>query len=554
MAFDMPENLSELSAEDLDSSIEAARNEFNALNESDDVSDETIQSMGVLADNIDALEAEKTHRTELASQKQALAARVPAVVEASNTEPTPDPEPAPEPEEEPEPADEPDPAPADDPDDEVPEPVEAAVSTNDPIVPDEVIDAPALVASGGVTPNTSVPEATGPQVVITAAADVFGFSPGQQLTAADIAEALHSKARMLPDSRGRETVYPIATIQRPFLPEYDLGTSTGDEVAWEKMAAGADPGALVAAGGWCAPSQIVYDLFEVECTNDTLFRLPTFRVTRGGIRWPVFEAFDSTLDPGFVWTEDDDIAATGGTPTKPCIRITCPEFQECRLDAVGLCITAGNLMDRAYPEQIRWFVNRAVRAFERNDSVRMLNTVIADSEAVTVAASFAAASALINALLLQAADYRQEHGLCCGQSLDVILPCWAADLVKADIARQEGTLSIGSLPSDAEVNSWFTAANLNVSFINHWQRIDATPPATAWPATVQFLIGYPGSYVRFDGGELNLGVVRDSTLNETNDFTAVWFENFYCIGRRGPQSRIVTVAVDPDGTVGARAA
>lgn len=551
MAFQMPENLSELSAEDLSDIIEQARTEFSALNESDDVSDTTIESMGLLADGIDALEAEKTRRTELAAAKQALAARVPAVVEASNVpDPTPDPEPVPDPSEEG--GDTEDGGDDDSEDEDVPNPtppVEAAVAKNDPIVPDEVIDAePALVASGGA-PDVRIPEAQGPQVVITAAADVFGYSPGQQLDPSDLANALHSKARSLPDSDGRETVYPVATITRPFHPEYDL-SDVSDEARWDKIAEGTNPSALVAAGGWCAPSQIVYDLFEVECTNDTLFRLPTFRVTRGGITWPVFEAFDPDLDPGFIWTEEDDIAATGGTPTKPCVRIPCPTFNECRLDAVGLCVTAGNLMDRAYPEQIRWFINRAVRAFERVDSVRQLNAVIADSVAVTIPESFGAASAIISALLLQAADYRQVNGLCCGQSLDVVLPCWAADLVKSDIARQDGTLSTGTLPSDGEVRSWFASANLNVEFINHWQAIDATPPATAWPATIQALLGYPGSYVRFDGGELNLGVVRDSTLNETNDFTAVWFEQFYCVGRRGPQSRIITIPVCPSGEVG----
>lgn len=550
MAFSMPEDLGSLSAEELDNLIEQARGEFNTLNESDDVSDETIQSMSAIADGIDALDAEKTRRTEALASKQALAARVPVVVEATVSDPEPEPEPVPVVEaavvEETVVAAEdvpvPDPTPS----------VEAAVATNDPIVPDEILDAePALVASAGVAPNTSIPEAQGPQVVITAAADVFGFSPGQSLDPATLAQALHSKARSLPDSHGRETVYPVATITRPFLPEYDL-SDVSDQAQWDKIAEGTNPSALVAAGGWCAPSQIVYDLFEVECTNDTLFRLPTFRVTRGGIRWPVFEAFDPDLDPGFIWTEEDDIAATGGTPTKPCVRIPCPTFNECRLDAVGLCVTAGNLMDRAYPEAIRWFINRAVRAFERVDSVRQLNAVIADSVPVTIGASFGAASAIISALLLQAADYRQVNGLCCGQTLDVILPCWAADLVKADIARQDGTLSVGTLPSDGEVRSWFGAANLNVEFINHWQTIDATPPATAWPATVLALLGYPGSYVRFDGGELNLGVVRDSTLNETNDFTAVWFEQFYCVGRRGPQSRIITIPVCPSGEVGGR--
>lgn len=521
MRFQLPQDLSALSAEDLSNLIEEAREEFNELNESESVADEVLESMGAIADGIEALQAEQTRRVEAASNKAALAARVPA--------------PAPE----------------------APAAPAAAAEIAEPVsevVEEEVVEdrEPALVASAATPqPRVAIPESTSPLVVITAAADVPQFYAGQALDPRTLADALHNKARLLPDSRGRETVYPVATIERPFLPEYDL-TDVSDSAAWDKIAAGTAPSALTAAGGWCAPAQILYDLFEVECTNDSLFRLPTFRVTRGGIRWPVFIPHDPDFDPGFVWTEADDIAATSGTPTKPCIRIPCPTFTECTLDAVGLCITAGNLMDRAYPEQIRWFIARAIRAFERNDALRQLNAVIADSVPVSIPASFGAASALVSALLLQAADYREENGLCCGQSLDVLLPCWVSDLVKADIARQDGTFSIGSLPSDADVRSWFAAANLNVTFINNWQTIDATPPATAWPTSVQFLIGYPGSWVRFDGGRLDLGVVRDSVLNETNDFTAVWFEEFYCVGRRGPQSRIVTVPVCALGEVGGR--
>lgn len=515
MRFQLPQDLSALSAEDLSNLIEEARNEFNELNESESVADEVLESMGAIADGIEALQAEQTRRTEAVSRKEALSARVPAPLPEAPAAPAASAE------------------------------VEVPV---EPEIEPEVVETrePALVAAATPpVPSVAIPESTQPLVVITAAADVPGYPVSSNLDPRTLADALHAKARNLTNQPGRSVFYPVATINRPFLPEYDLSTGSESEV-WEKIEAGTKPSALTAAGGWCAPSQILYDLFEVECTNDQLFRLPTFRVTRGGIRWPVFVPHDGTFDPGFVWTEEDDIAATSGTPTKPCIRIPCPTFTECRLDAVGLCITAGNLMDRAYPEQIRWFIARAIRAFERVDSIRQLNAVIADSIPVAIPETFGTASALVGALLLQAADYRETNGLCCGQQLDVILPCWVSDMVKADIARSQNTFSLGNLPSDADVRAWFAAANLNVSFINYWQTITGDP-ATVWPATVQFLIGYPGSWTRFDGGSLDLGVTRDSVLNETNDFTAVWFENFYCIGRRGPQSRIVTVPVCASG-------
>ena len=543
--FQLPEDLSAISGEDLQGLLEDAKSKFNSLYESEDISNDALESMEQFAGAIEEIVAEQDRRTSATTKRAELStkANVTAqVVEAAE---------------------------------EVEDAVEEAVEATEEVVTEAAVEEEAVVeaaaeesgttesiestdAEEGVLvaankPNTSIsiPERA-PSVLIAAAVDVPQYYVGQRLDPNSLADALHNKARMLSDSRGMQTVYPVATIERPFGEGYDL-EGLDQAAAWDAINQGASPSALTASGGWCAPSQIVYDLFEVECETgaDALFSLPTFRVTRGGMRWPVFTPHDSTYDPGFVWTEANDIAATSGTPTKPCVTIPCPTFTECRLDATGLCVTAGNLMDRAYPEQVRWFLNRAIRAYERNSSIRQLNEVLGDVVPVSIAATFGATSAIFASLLLQAADYRQANGLCVGQRLDVLFPAWAFDILRADIARQEGTFSIGNLPTEANVRSWFESVGLNVSFVNYWQPLTGGPALT-WPANMQYLLGYPGSYVRFDQGRLDLGVIRDSVLNATNDYTAVWFEEFYCVGRRGPQSRLVTVPVCPDGVVGGR--
>lgn len=564
MSFELSSNLGDLSADDITDKITEARDEFNSLNASDDVSDETLERMEFLVDSIESLKSEQGRR----AKREELAGRVTeveAAVEPEAVEAAVEPEAAvvPEVETEVETA-----------------VVEAAVEVEPEVEVPEVpevpevaeVETPVVEAAAEVeatvvepestlstketpiviAPDTSVPEDTVSQVLIAAAQDVPQFYVGQRLDPLTLADALHNKARMLSDSRGMQTVYPVATIERPFGDGYDL-EGLDQAGTWDRLAEMAKPQALVAAGGWCAPSQIVYDLFEVECENDALFALPTFRVTRGGIRWPVFVPHDESFNPGFVWTEEDDMAATAGDPTKPCVRINCPTFSECRLDASGLCITAGNLIDRAYPEQVRWYLNRAMRAYERNNAARKLNLVLADTVPVALPASFGATSALISGLLLLASDYRQANGLCANEMLDLTLPYWVTDMVKADVARQDSTLSVGGLPSDSEVSAWFATAGLNLRYISHWQNF-ATHPALAWPETVQALVGYPGSYVEFNQGRLDLGVIRDSVLNSTNDYTAVWFEEFYCVGRRGPQSYLATIPVCPNGEVGGRVA
>lgn len=523
--FALPESLGDLSEADLDALEQKANERLAALKQVTNATAEDRDELAAIKASRPALKAERAARAEFAASLVELEADDAEVVE--------------------------------EPDAEV---VEAAAEGETVVeaaetVPDaaEAVLEP-VVASGApkpakkAQPSTAIAEATRTPFTIVAAADVQGFGVGQNMPDLDtLASALHNKARTLPDSAGRQTNYPVATIEKTFGQGYDL-SNLNDEAAWDALSAGTKVEALTASGGWCAPSQILYDLLDLECVRDQLFTLPTFRVTRGGIRFPVYQVFDPAFDPSFVWCEADDIAVSG---TKPCITLDCPVFEECRLCAHGLCITVGNLMDRAYPENVRFQIRRAIRAYERAVALRTLTSVIDGSTAVTIAPTFGATSPLISSLLLQAADYRQDNGMCCNDRLDVIFPCWVQDLVKADVARQEGTLSIGSLPSDADVRNWFESAGINVRYINNWQNFPGgTAPALTWPETVDYLLMAPGSWVRFDGGRLDLGVIRDSVLNATNDFTAVWFEEFYCIANRGPASRIVTNTVCPLGEVG----
>ena len=56
--------------------------------------------------------------------------------------------------------------------------------------------------------------------------------------------------------------------------------------------------------------------------------------------------------------------------------------------------------------------------------------------------------------------------------------------------------------------------------------------------------------MRGDGGTIDLGVVRDSVLNATNDYTAAWTEQLYLVAQLGPDARKVTVNYDVNGVTG----
>src|SRR5699024_11631191 len=112
---------------------------------------------------------------------------------------------------------------------------------------------------------------------------------------------------------------------------------------------------LVASGGWCAPSEVIYDLLELE-SRDGIFSLPEVGITRGGITRTLGPDFADIYNAisGFHYTEQEDIDGNydgEGGGSKPCYKVECPDFEEFRLEVDGLCITAGLLQQRGYPDR-----------------------------------------------------------------------------------------------------------------------------------------------------------------------------------------------------------
>ena len=135
------------------------------------------------------------------------------------------------------------------------------------------------------------------------------------------------------------------------------------------------------------------------------------------------------------------------------------------------------------------------------------------------------------------------------RSIDFLFPDWLIEAMRSSLAMRQGVdlLSV----TDSQVLAWLTARGIRPQFTPDWQPIHTGPAAaTAWPANVTFAAWFTGAYVSIDGGTIDLGVVRDSTLNETNDFTAAWSEQFYQVVRVGPLARSYTVPLGVDGVTG----
>jgi hypothetical protein len=399
---------------------------------------------------------------------------------------------------------------------------------------------PKAVSARAVKAHTQTPEApkAGPEVVITAAADIPGVSGGATLDTLALAKALHAKARTLSNGSG---MVPVAAINLPIPAENKLGADLAYNL--EVIERVTSPSALTASG-WCAPSQNLYDLFGVDA-GDGLLDLPTVQVTRGGLNVPGFLGIGDAQDALWTWTED----SKAEEETKPCLYIPCPEFTDYRLEAEGLCVTAGNLTDRAFPELTRRFVSLAINAHLHRLSAAMITDIASSATGVTVNAyPTSAAGSILNAIDLQVEDYRSQYRMSVGAVLEAVFPLWTKALLRSDLAMRTG-VSLTNV-TDEMVDDHFRARKVRAQFVHDYQPLYSGAEAVAWPTSLDFLLYPAGGYIKGDGGVIDLGVVRDSVLNATNDYTAAWTEQLYLVAQLGPNAREVTINFDVDGVTG----
>jgi len=407
----------------------------------------------------------------------------------------------------------------------------------------------------------SVPNARRESVLV-ASSDIPDFSVGSKLDGMDaLVAAMQSRARSLPVlSRGDETTrYPIASLQRDH--RYTLDTQATPADIDEVLRQVTDVDSLVAAGGWCSPSEIRYDFYNIVAT-DGMLDLPTVGINRGGMRWPTSPSFGDLVGNAAMWSWDEtqDVAAVTGTAqsgTKTCARVPCPSFNEERLHCDGICLTVGNLTEDAYPELIANHTRLLFAAHAHKMNGKRITELVSASTAVTGTANqtgMGVVAPVIGALSLQAIDYRDKYAMADGALLEVVLPRWIRGAMRSDMRKRTGVDLLEF--NDARIMRLLDAEGLRVQWVNDWQVRTTGYPGNSsaiasWPTSVNALMFSPGTFVLGQGLRLDLGIIRDSVLNETNDHTAEWMEECWLIAMVGHESRNISIPICPDGTTGA---
>jgi hypothetical protein len=147
--------------------------------------------------------------------------------------------------------------------------------------------------------------------------------------------------------------------------------------------------------------------------------------------------------------------------------------------------------------------------------------------------------------------------MCEDDVLESVAPFWVKAVIRADLAWRTG-VDVRQVP-DGEIDGHFNAINVRVQWVNDWQvrgsgQFGNATEMDEWPTSATFMVYAAGTFIKGNGLSLDLGVVRDSTLNETNDHTAAWSEECHLIAKVGHESRQYTINFCVNGKTGGQLA
>lgn len=363
--------------------------------------------------------------------------------------------------------------------------------------------------------------------------------------------------------------FGVAVIDKPFDPKLivkDEGIAGTNKVLDYAVDESRLPGgsllesrSLTASGGWCAPSETLYDLFDDGASRDGLFSLPEIQITRGGINFTRGPDFASLYaNTGFNYTEQEDIDGDydgEGGGSKPCFKVECPDFDEERMQLDGLCITAGLLQTRGYPEMIAATVRKALIAHDHRLSSRIIAAVVAGSTPATMPTPQVGALApILTSIELQVEHYKEVHRLRRATTLEAVFPFWVRGAIRADLSRRLG-IDLIDVP-DSRIDAWFRSRGVSPQYVYNWQGLASDTVTGAesldqFPETVDFLLYSAGTWVKGGSDVITLDTIYDSVQLGTNDYTALFTEEGWLVAKRGFDSRVITVPICADGATAA---
>lgn len=411
--------------------------------------------------------------------------------------------------------------------------------------------------------------------VLVAAAGLQEVRGGEVLDRMDYARAVQLVARrwgpQTKSTHGIEEKRRIAGVTFDFPEERRLTPKDWESNAEKIRAVVPDyiPGiygkhtgqALVASGGLCAPLEPIYSMPNFAVLDEPVWdSLPIFQADRGGVNVPAATSIGDITSAISSISEAND--ALGGTfATKSCQDLVCPAFTEVAVQILAHCREYGNLNGRAWPEKIAHENDLTMAALARTSEGFMLDRIKALSINVTqaaIGAQYGSYASLVHAIVKASAGIRFRLRMSANSKFRVLLPAWILDHLAADTAATQFDRFQGQAELGAHLNQYNVVASYYLDDVvggtSQGFAAEAAGALDEFPDDVQYAIFPEGQFIGVDSGVLELGIVRDSTLNSTNDFQ-IFGERFRNLAMLGPSQGALWITQDicPTGSFPAAA-
>lgn len=400
-------------------------------------------------------------------------------------------------------------------------------------------------------------EASGP--AFTASAGLENYREGAPLDKLSLAQAVIDKrSRMSASLPGNSEDVIVASVdyRSEFGEERTLYGDPSDAEKFSYVTENID--ALTAAGGWCAPGTPLYDIVGLSTSSRPVRDShPGMLAARGSVRHtPGFSISAIVEDEGVgVVTADED--AQGGTyGAKSCQIIDCPEIVDTELYSIYKCLQFGNMSSRAWPEMVAAFNAEAMAQQARIAERELLDQMAALSLNLTGAAIYGASSTLLNRLQISRAGMISRLRMAPTQRVHSWIPFWVAEMVSADLVNTQfdrfdtAPEQVGALLSRFGIDvTWYLDSATGAGMV--WADEVTGGAQDEWPGTTaDVFVAVPGTFLFLDNGQLDLGIVRDSTLNLDNSYQ-IFSESFEALIRLGPAQAAhrIALTICPSGEV-----
>ena len=449
-------------------------------------------------------------------------------------------------------------------------PAEAVVASAEDKKPEG--EQPEAVTAGAGEGTPQVPEENKPKpreggwTVITAGADLPGFAMGAEIRSQrDLAEAFSRRIDTMRGIRGGDgdkIIVASAKLQEMLTGDRHLSLND-PEGNLQRVMDVVSPKAIVAAGGLGAPEESRYELFGAGDTDRPVRdMLPVFTTDRGGVRFMRPPTLNDVNGVVGIWTVQNDIdAVTNPAIRKPSFRVAPGPQIVVDIQAITMVMTFGNLMSRAYPELVARHTDLGMVAQARVAEQQLLTQIGALSTQVSGRTQqLGAVREVLRSCAQATASYRNRHRIAAAVPMRAIFPVWFREVLRADIAAQHpgDGLEIFEV-ADAQIDAFFRSRNINVTWAydgeagQDYSSITKTGGGAGgglgiadFPANVVWYLFVDGTFAFMDGGTLDLGLVRDSTLNAANDYQ-MFVETFENVVKFGHESLRVVSPLHPTG-------